>query len=55
MDSLDANDRTPLMLAVQRGHIDVVEVLVTRGAKVNIEEIHGKSLFIWILFALSLK
>jgi ankyrin repeat protein len=41
IDTLDASDRTPLLLAVSRGHDDVVELLIKHGAKVNIEEIHG--------------
>lgn len=41
VDALDSSDRTPLFLAVSRGHPNVIEYLISGGAKVNIEEIHG--------------
>lgn len=42
VDALDSSDRTPLLLAVNRGHENVVEILINRGARVNAEEIHGE-------------
>lgn len=42
VDSLDENERTPLMLAVSRQYLDVAQVLVDHGAKVNIEDVKGK-------------
>lgn len=41
VDALDSSDRTPLLMAVNRGHENVVDLLISRGARVNAEEIHG--------------
>ena len=44
IDSLDSSDRTALIVAVSRSNVKVVQLLLDRGAKVNIEEIHGKKI-----------
>lgn len=42
LESRDTNERTALYLAAGRGHLEVVKYLISKGANVNGEEIHGK-------------
>lgn len=41
LEARDTNERTALYLASGRGHIEVVKYLISSGANVNGEEIHG--------------
>lgn len=41
LEGRDTNERTALYLASGRGHIEVVKYLISYGANVNGEEIHG--------------
>lgn len=43
LEGRDTSERTALFLAAGRGHVDIVRYLITVGANVNGEEIHGKN------------
>ena len=43
VNSLDAKGRTALILAINRGHIDVVKALLAHGADANKVDSHGMS------------
>ena len=45
---------TALMLATQRGHKEVIKVLVERKANPNITEVVGLCLYVWIMYHCSL-
>ncbi|GJZ44730.1 acyl-CoA-binding domain-containing protein 1-like protein [Tanacetum coccineum] len=42
-DTKDSEGRTPLHWAVDRGHIDVVELLLSRNADVNLKDNEGQT------------
>ena len=44
----DGNGKTPLMWAAQKGHIDILEILLKKGAKVNVVDNEtGKTALLW--------
>lgn len=41
LEARDTSERTALYVAAGRGHVDVVKYLISVGANVNGEDIHG--------------
>ena len=43
VDCVDAHERTPLMLAVENGHIDSVLLLISHSSNIQLNDIYGRT------------
>ncbi|MFC1898108.1 ankyrin repeat domain-containing protein [Candidatus Cloacimonadota bacterium] len=48
-DAVDNRESTPLMFACDRGYLDIVELLVGKGANVNKQDVDGDTPLIWAI------
>lgn len=45
------NDRTPLMVAAAMGHVEVVDLLIRRGANIDVQDIDGETALFYAIQA----